>query len=337
MDKKRKHGTNSRSAGFQRVGFGAVPERRARWKPADRLFVPCFLFLSLTFSCKGGGSIPAPSSAEYREAVSAFYIGLGALQATDDNRAKLKLTQFTQLAPGEPAGWVNLGVLALRQQEFDAAYQHLEKARTIVPDNSRIEGMLGLVETRRGRFPEAIAHLRKAVELDPKNLIALYTLAQELERQGGDKNEAEAQSLIEKILLAQPDNLAAQLELTRIAGKRGDLEAAKKAVARIGERSSTWPPEINQQFTALQGAVNGPNVRAAASQVAFLRNVLVRLPEYRQSLAAIKYSTEETGQPFETFIKMQTPNYEQAAPDLAMTFEALPIAGLGEENWNWVG
>src|SRR5215475_705214 len=95
-------------------------------------FISLSLFLSFTFAfCKGGGKLPAPTSKEYREAVSAFYIGLGALQATDDNRAKLKLTQFTQLAPGEPAGWVNLGVLALRQQEFDAAYQYLEKARTI--------------------------------------------------------------------------------------------------------------------------------------------------------------------------------------------------------------
>src|SRR5262245_13593048 len=170
-------------------------------------FISLFSFISLSFffltSCNGGGRIPAPSSAEYREAVSAFYIGLGALQATDDNRAKLKLTQFTQLAPGEPAGWVNLGVLALRQQEFDAAYQYLEKARPIGPENSRIEGMLGLVETKRGRFAEAIAHLRKAVELDPKNLIALYALAQEIERQGGENSEADAQSLIEKILQVQ--------------------------------------------------------------------------------------------------------------------------------------
>ncbi|MCI0663973.1 MAG: FG-GAP-like repeat-containing protein [Acidobacteria bacterium] len=303
-------------------------------------FISLFSFISLSFffltSCNGGGKLPAPPSTEYRDAISAFYIGLGALQATDDNRAKQKLTQFTQLAPGEPAGWVNLGVLALRQQEFDAAYQHLEKARELDPKNSRIEGMLGLVETKRGRFAEAIAHLRKAVELDPKNLIALYALAQEIERQGGENNEAETQSLIEKILQAQPDNLAAQLELTRIAAKRGDVEATKRAVARIGERASNWPPEINQQFTALQAAANGPNVRAAASQVAFLRNVLVRLPEYRQSLAAIKYPTEETGQPFETFIKMQRPKFEQAAPDLAMTFELQPIAGVGEGNWNWV-
>ncbi|MCI0336840.1 MAG: FG-GAP-like repeat-containing protein [Acidobacteria bacterium] len=291
--------------------------------------------LAINFSsCNRTGKLPSPSSNEYREAVSAFYIGLGALQATDDIRAKGKLTQFTQLAPGEPAGWANLGVLALRQQEFDAAYENLEKARAIVPDNSRIESMLGLVESKRGKFAEAIAHLRKAVDLDQKNLKALYALAQEVERQGGENSDVEAKGLIEKILQAQPDNLAAQLELTRIAAKRGDAETARKAVARIGERASNWPPEINKQFDALQMAVNGPNVRAAASQVAFLRNVLVRLPEYRQSLSAIKNPTEETGEPFEKFLKMPTPKFGPAAPDEAIAFGVEPLIGL-EGKWFW--
>jgi Tfp pilus assembly protein PilF len=297
------------------------------------------LILILTInlaSCSGSGKLPDPSSKEYRDAVTAFYVGLGALQATDDIRARQKLTRFTELAPGEPVGWANLGVLALRQQEFDAAFANLEKARSIAPDDSRIEGMLGLVEARRGRFAEAIAHLRRAVELDQKNLKALYALAQEIERQGGENSEAEAQSLIEKILKAQPENLAAQLEMTRIAAKRGDAETAKRTVALIGQRRSNWPPEINKQFDALQTAVNGPNVRAAATQVAFLRNVLVRLPEYRQSLAAIRNPTEETGEPFERFMKLAAPRLETAAPDGALAFKPEPIE-IGEGKWNRIG
>jgi Tfp pilus assembly protein PilF len=107
---------------------------------SNRTFeITLILILAITLaSCNGSGKLPTPSSREYREAVSAFYVGLGALQATDDIRAKQRLTQFTELAPGEPAGWANLGILALRQQEFDAAYENLEKARAIVPDNSRI-------------------------------------------------------------------------------------------------------------------------------------------------------------------------------------------------------
>jgi hypothetical protein len=226
------------------------------------------------------------------------------------------------------------GVLALRQQEFDVAYDNLEKARAIVPDNSKIESMLGLVEAKRGKFAEAIAHLRKAVDLDRRNSIALYALALEIERQSGENSESEAQSLIEMILQDQPANLAAQLELIRIAAKRGDAETVKKVIAQVGQRASNWSPEINQQFVALQTAANGPNVRAAAGQVAFLRNFLVRLPEYRQSLAAIKNPTEETGEPFERFVKLQTPKFEPAAPDEATAFSVEPIdVGEGKRPW----
>ena len=64
----------------------------------------------------------------------------------------------------------------------------------------------------RGRSAEAIAALHKAVALNPQNLRAIYHLAQEVERQGDANSEVEYQQLMQKILAAQPDNLAALLE-----------------------------------------------------------------------------------------------------------------------------
>ena len=298
------------------------------------------IFLSLALivpaaSCRGGEGLPEKSSDAYRQAVSAFYVGLAALFSSEDVRAKEKLMRVTQLAPGEPAGWANLGVLALRQQDFEAAFANLERARQLAPDNSHLASLLGLAESRRGRLPEAMSALRRAVELDPKNLKAAYALAQEVERQGGEGSEAEAQRLIERILETQPGNLAAQLELTRIAAKRGDAETLRRAVARLGERAASWPAEVQPQFAALAAAAAGPNSRAAASQVAFLRNVLVRLPEYRQSLGAIKTPNEESGDPVERFLKLPMPDFSSAPPDEALAFGAEPLARDGQ--WEWAG
>ena len=53
---------------------------------------------------------------------------------------------------------------------------------------------------------------------------------------------------MQKILAAQPDNLAALLELSRIAAKRGDAATLKSAVAQISARSSAWPPEVQHQL-----------------------------------------------------------------------------------------
>ena len=294
--------------------------------------------LLLAFAaCDSNAGLPKPDSKEYRELVTAFYVGLAGLQTGEDVRAKEKLTRATEIAPGEPAAWANLGLLAVRQQEFDTANEKVEKARALAPDNSQIEALLGLIESKRGRLPEAAAHLKRAVGLDPKNLRALYALAQETERQGAETSDAEAQALLQKILETQPDNLAVLLDVTRLAAKRGDGETLKNTVAKLAEKSPSWPDAARQQMTALQQAASGDNPRSAAPQVAFLRNVLARVPDYRQSLNAVKTPAEFVGEPFMTFIKLPSPSSEPTPPDMAMTFEEQPIPGVPEGSWNWIG
>ena len=120
-----------------------------------------------------------------------------------------------------------------------------DRARDLAPQNDRIYDLLGILDSQRGQSAQAIADLRKAVELNPKNLRALYRLAEETERQGDENGAGEVQQLLQKILAAQPDNLAALLELSRIAAKRGDAATLKSAVAQISARSSAWPPKCN--------------------------------------------------------------------------------------------
>lgn len=273
--------------------------------------------ISIISSCTGNTGLPSVTSKEYEEAIRAFYVGLGALQATEDNLAGKNLKRFTELAPGEPAGWVNLGVLALRQQNFDAAYEDLKKALDNAPGNSRIEGMLGLTEAKRGNFDQSITHLRKAVESDPTNVKAIYALAMEIERKGG--GEAEAQKLIEQLLAAQPNNIAAKLELIRIAAKRNDANTVRNTISQLGNQAAIWPPEVLSQYESLKSASTS-NVAEADTRAAFLKNVLLRLPEYRASLEEIKNPAEDAGEPFETFLKLPMPDHKPADPDLALGY-----------------
>src|SRR5262245_47000863 len=321
------------------------PVSSATIETSDRLIQPSMwrraiiliAFLLAVAACERDAGLPNPGSKEYRELVTAFYVGLAGLQTGEDVRAKERLTRATEIAPGEPAGWANLGLLAVRQQEFDTAYEKVEKARTLAPENSQIEALLGLIESKRGKLPEAAAHLKRAVELDQKNLRALYALAQETERQGAETSDAEAQSLLQKILETHPDNLAVLLDVTRLAAKRGDGETLKKTVAKLAEKSSSWPDEAKQQMAALQQAASGDNPRSAAPQVAFLRNVLARVPDYRQSLNAVKTPAEFVGEPFTRFIKLPSPSSEPAAPDTALTFETQPIDNIPEGMFYWIG
>jgi tetratricopeptide (TPR) repeat protein len=247
--------------------------------------------------CGSGTKLPQKSSKEYAEAVSAFYIGLSALQVGDDVHADSKLSELTALVPGEPAGWANWGVLALRQRKLDVAAQRIERARSLAPNNDQIYQLLGLLESSRGNSANAIASWRKAVEINPGNYRAAYQLAEEVERQGDVNSDAEYQRLIQKILTAQPQNLAAQLELARIAAKSGDAATLKSMLGQITSRSTNWPAEVKAQLLTVQAAADGPNPRTAATRTTFLRNTLMRVPEFRESLAVLKAPPCEEAEP----------------------------------------
>lgn len=305
-------------------------------KHKHRVHILLLAAVLIITGCRPSATLPSRGSPEYNELVRTFYIGLAALQVGHDVQADSKLAQFTQLAPNEPAGWANWGLLALRQKNFDTASERIERARGLKPDNDDIQYLLGLLESSRGKTAEAITALRKAVELDQNNLLAIYKLAEEVERQGDEQGAAEAQSLLQKILTAQPDNIAAQIELGRIAAKRGDGETLRSVVEKIKARSSPWPAEVQEQVKAVDEAVQNGDLRAAATRSSFLRNVLMRVPEYRRSLAAIKPPPGEEAVPFTHFLVLESPVFTTAAPDVALTFETR--AGTAQpEPQQWIG
>jgi Tfp pilus assembly protein PilF len=299
--------------------------------------VSVLVVASTLAGCQSKGKLPDKSSREYAEVVSAFYIGLAALQVGDDVHADGELSRMTQLVPAEPAGWANWGVLALRQRKLEAAAQRFERARALVPQNDQIQDLLGVLASSNGQLAQAIEHWRKATEINPKNYRAAFHLAEEIERQGGANADAEFQDLIRGILAAQPDNLAALLELGRVAAKRGDSATLKTVVEKIKSRSATWPPEVQQQLAVVQAAANGSDPRAAASRTTFLRNALMRVPEFRESLAVLKAAPGEEAEPFTHFLRLEQPVFSPAPADTALAFTSKPVADSGGARPTWVG
>jgi cytochrome c-type biogenesis protein CcmH/NrfG len=289
----------------------------------------------LLSGCQSTG-LPKTGTPAYLDEVTAFYVGLAALEVGDDVRADSTLERATRLAPGEPAGWANWGVLALRQGNFEPAAQRLGQAQKLAPENDQIHYLFGVLESKRGNPSQAIVELRKAVQLDPHNARAMYLLAQELERQGDANGETEFQQLLQNILAQQPGNPAVLLELGRVAAKRGDAATLHSVVAQIASRAATWPTEVQPQWTALQSAAAGPDPRAAAVRIAFLRNSLMRLPDFRQSLSMIQPATGSEASPFTHFLLLPTPTFTPPPADTAITFRTEPATTEGN-SWSWIG
>ncbi|HEX3685339.1 MAG TPA: FG-GAP-like repeat-containing protein [Bryobacteraceae bacterium] len=299
------------------------------------LFAAVVALALLAGACRNSG-LPKPSSKTYAELCSAFYLGLAGLQAGEDARAKEYLTRSTEIAPGEPAGWADLGILQVRQQQFDAAFQSVDKARSLDPSESRLEALLGLIESRRGKLDEAAGHLKKAVALNARNVKAMYSLAEETELTGSAESQAAAAALLKQILQQQPSNQAVLLDALRLAAKRGDVAEAQRVFAAVSPLSVSWPDVARQQLTTVEQSLTGGNPRAAAVQVQFLRNVLLRVPAYREDLDQIKTPATLVAQPFTRFLRLPTPSSEPAPPDLTLHFDPQPIPQVSAAKAGWI-
>ncbi|MEP6915469.1 MAG: FG-GAP-like repeat-containing protein [Acidobacteriota bacterium] len=294
----------------------------------------CLLLMTVAAACSSKERVPSTSPEAYREAVTAFYTGLSAMQTTQEVLAREKFDRVVALVPEEPAGWANLGLLLLRQQDLDQGAQDLARAAALAPDSAPIQRLQALAESRRGNLAEAIRHWRRALELDGGDLEAAYALALDTERQGGPEHDAEAARVFER-LLAGRENLAARLEYVRIAAKRGDQAALNSATAPLTAASRAWSPEAQDQLkTLLASAAENP--RGAAIRVAFLKNFLLREPAYRAALAEVSTPRAEVGQPLVRFLRLKNPAPQPAPADDTLAFTIVPLPDP-RPGVSWIG
>lgn len=282
-----------------------------------------FILLAVLSGCTN--SLPEKASDDYKAAITAFYVGLAAQQVGDDPRAASELAKASALAPDEPAVWNNLGVLHLRQKDFENSAGSLKKAQDLAADNAIIFSNFAVLETQRGEFNKAIEYLTRSIELDPGNVHSLYTLAREQERQN---NEAEARRLFERILALKPANLPVTLEIARLAAKANDTETLKRTALEIGPKLENRTGEIKEQFDAFRNAANAGDAQKASTQVTYLRNVLLRLPEFRGAIDEVQPSNTTLGELITRPLKLQTPDFSPAEPDTAITFDPQPAENV---------
>ena len=288
---------------------------------------PAILLAVLIGAC-GGPDLPEPDSETYRETVSAFYTGLAAIESGIDRQGEENLLRVTELAPGEPAAWVNLGLLAMRRNEYALASEYLGKAQTLAPENSVIRLLLGLFEKSQGNVAEFTAHLQEAIALDSTNVKALYALAEHLTGAGSD----EATALLDALLKVLPDNLAALLRRAGAAAASGDIDAIRHTLAHIETLSASWPDEALEQLAGATGAVSGPGApdfAAATTHIAFLRNVLLRVSSYRQDLRAIQTPAEQVGDLMTGLLRLPAPPPAIAPRDDQLTFTQQALEAEG--------
>jgi tetratricopeptide (TPR) repeat protein len=264
--------------------------------------------------------LPAQGSQQYEQVTRAFYRGLAALDVGLLDNARRDFTRATQLVPEEPSAWANLGISLLRLGELDAAAEPVGRAAALAPRNADVALLAGRMEIARGELDRGLDQLKRAAQLDPGELRARYAVAEEIAR--GELTPAsrrEAQALYDELLTLAPSNLVILIERARLAAA-DDLPLARQMLDRLRPLASAWPADAVQQLDDASRAVADSQRDDVVRALTRLRNVLARVPAYRESLAAVRTPPELIAEPFGRFLALQNPSPTPDAPDPTTTF-----------------
>ena len=304
---------------------------------AFRYFLPGLMVMLLSMqACQqeqsGKGKVDTSSEA-YRNAVSAFYLGLAAEQTDHLIYAVNQMLRVTRLYPDEPAAWSNLGVMALRQGNFELAQKRLDKAQKLAPENANIEFLNGLMKSRQGNIEEALTHFKKAQQMDPDNVKVKYALAEELQRQDSQANADQVEQLLHQILQKYPKNRAVLIEIIRVAAKNGNQEAIQDAMQELEQLSGSWPKDVQQQFGKVEDAVDAGNNRDITIELTFLKNELQQLNDFQNEVAAVQIPESQIGFMITHFLSLPKPSPKVDPADEQMTFTSQPLTQNAQGSW----
>ena len=106
-----------------------------------------------------------------------FYLGRLAIVEKQDTTALQYFDKVTKVAGWNAEAWWYLASILFDKKDYAQAVMVLEKAHQIVPNDGGINFLLGYGYTRVDRNEDAIVPLERAVEINPKDINALSTLA----------------------------------------------------------------------------------------------------------------------------------------------------------------
>src|SRR5215467_4869061 len=111
-----------------------------------------------------------------------------------------------------------------------------------------------------------------------------------------------------------------------------DGRILQEAMARLEKRVDSWPAVAVEQYRALQRAAAANDFAEAARAVAVLRNVLLRVPAYREDLLAIRTPAELIADPFDRFLSLPVATSKPSPADLNLRFAQEIVGGSSSAN-----
>ena len=259
----------------------------------------------------GGRQLPG-------EIVDAFYVGVASLDVEENERASTLFADLSNQISDEPAVWANLGIVRLRLGDVGGAEQSLTTAAKLAPGTKQITMAQAIVEERQGQFARAIERLQKVPNPDAK---VLYQMVELLGRTGRQDAPQEQLAIYDRILQIDPKNLVALFGKARLLARGENQAQLSQTINSLDAFRTNWTEEAVQQLDAAKSAVAAGNLRTAATHLTFLQNLSLATPLYKEALAKLGAPTGSVGEPIREFLKYPQPAVLVAAADTALQYE----------------
>ncbi|MHC4436983.1 MAG: tetratricopeptide repeat protein [Planctomycetota bacterium] len=173
------------------------------------------------------------------------YVLMGDLYSRHANSAEAFKFWETSLEinPNRFDVYRNMGLAALRTEEFDKAVEFGRKALEIRPDAAGVRSNIAKALMDSGKYSEAIAELEEEIKLSPKSVLAHFQLAEAyLQQREYDK----AKKYYEETIKLQPNHSHAYHGLITVCARLKQVEKAK-------EYRATFKKLRSKQFYAYMG------------------------------------------------------------------------------------
>lgn len=287
------------------------------------------------------GKLPDANSAEYKEYVRAFQVGLTALDVPEQSGlARQKLDAAINLIPGEPAAWANRGLLNLRQNDLKNAAKDLQRAKDLAPESGEIESLLGFLAEAQGDLSKAVVHLRTSIAKSSNDVRALNKLAEMVSKESQTDSEREYLRLQEKILEMMPNSLPVLVRRAASAFRCKDMTALDDSFARLDHLAPRWSKPSQDNFQKLHQSAK--NRSLDASDLIQLDHVLMAEYGYTRDAVMINGEPGKVGSAVRHFLRLPQARPTPAAPDAELAFTVSPwsplrgVAGLDQSRWDIV-
>ena len=193
--------------------------------------------------------------------------GIGLFLQGDLKAAAVAFQKITEVDPGNPDGWVNLGRVAVQEGDMERARTVLEKALALSPKLARANYFYARVLRADGNYEGAASRLRMVLAQYPRDRVALNDLGRVLFLQ---RKYPEAVKVLQSVFAIDPEDLQAHYNLMLCYSGLGDEKRAKEHEARYmrfkadeSAQAITGPyrqkhPEDNNERQAIHEHVSVP-------------------------------------------------------------------------------